>query len=51
MIGIDHVVLTVASIRATSPFYANALGVESVVLDDGRQAHNQGRQNIKQHQV
>jgi catechol 2,3-dioxygenase-like lactoylglutathione lyase family enzyme len=51
MIGIDHVVLTVRSIPATSAFYVNALGVEPVVFDDGRHALQLGRQKINLHEV
>jgi len=51
MIGIDHVVLTVKSIAATTEFYADVLGVEAVVFDDGRHALQIGRQKINLHEA
>lgn len=47
---IDHVVLTVASIRQTCEFYSKVLGMEVIEFGDGRKALGFGRQKINLHQ-
>ena len=47
---IDHFVLTVASIDATSTFYERALGLETVTFAGGRKALTFGEQKINLHQ-
>ena len=49
--GLDHMVLTVASIDATCAFYAEALGIEVVTFGDGRKALSLGRQKINLHEA
>lgn len=48
---LDHFVLTVTSIEATSDFYARALGMEPVTFGDGRKALAFGNQKINLHQA
>lgn len=48
---IDHVVLTVRSIAATSEFYARVLGMSVVKFDTGRVALAFGQQKFNLHQV
>jgi catechol 2,3-dioxygenase-like lactoylglutathione lyase family enzyme len=47
--GIDHVVLTVEDVEATSAFYADVLGAEVVTFDGGRTAIRFGEQKINLH--
>lgn len=49
--GIDHIVLTVASIEATVSFYSKVLGFEPVTFGGGRRALRCGQQKINLHQV
>ena len=49
--GIDHFVLTVASIEATCGFYRDVLGMEVVTFGQGRTALRFGRQKINLHEV
>ncbi|GEM_PF-299143 len=49
--GLDHVVLTVASIPRTIAFYEQALGFKSVEFKPGRYALHFGRQKINLHEV
>lgn len=49
--GLDHVVLTVASIARTVAFYEQALGFESREFKHGRFALHFGRQKINLHEV
>ncbi len=46
---LDHLVLTVADIDATSAFYRRALGMDVVVFGTGRVALVFGRQKINLH--
>lgn len=46
---IDHFVLTVADIQATSAFYEKVLGMETVEFADGRKALSFGGQKINLH--
>lgn len=48
---IDHFVLTVASIDATSAFYGRVLGMETVTFAGGRKALAFGHQKINLHEV
>ena len=48
---LDHFVLTVTSIDATSEFYARALGMEPTTFGDGRKALAFGGQKINLHQA
>lgn len=48
---LDHLVLTVADIGATSAFYTRALGMQAVVFGEGRHALHFGRQKINLHQA
>ena len=48
---IDHFVLTVASIEATSEFYQRVLGMEVVTFRGGRKALKFGQQKINLHEV
>lgn len=48
---LDHLVLTVASIEATSDFYRTALGMEVVAFGEGRKALTFGSQKINLHQA
>lgn len=47
--GLDHLVLTVASIEATCAFYARVLGMEVVTFGQGRTALRFGTQKINLH--
>lgn len=49
--GIDHIVLTVASIPATCEFYARVLGMEVVTFGQGRKALSFGWQKINLHEA
>ena len=48
---LDHFVLTVASIEATTAFYERALGFKAVQFGDGRTALAFGGQKINLHQA
>jgi catechol 2,3-dioxygenase-like lactoylglutathione lyase family enzyme len=48
---IDHIVLTVASIQATSDFYSRALGLEVVTFDGERRAIQVGKQKLNLHEA
>ena len=45
--GIDHIVLTVASIEAAVDFYSRVLGMEVITFGQGRTALRLGGQKIK----
>lgn len=49
--GVDHIVLTVASIPATCEFYARVLGMEVVTFGQGRKALSFGWQKINLHEA
>ena len=49
--GIDHIVLTVASIEASTDFYSRVLGMEVVTFGRGRTALRFGSQKINLHAV
>lgn len=49
--GIDHIVLTVASIPATCEFYARVLGMKVVTFGQGRKALSFGWQKINLHEA
>lgn len=49
--GLDHVVLTVASIDATCAFYEKALGMTHETFGEGRTALKFGSQKINLHQA
>jgi catechol 2,3-dioxygenase-like lactoylglutathione lyase family enzyme len=51
IVGLDHVVLTVASIEATCDFYGRALGIQVVTFGAGRVALQCGDQKINLHQA
>ena len=48
---IDHIVLTVRDIEATSAFYNKALGMEAVIFGDNRRALVFGQQKINLHEA
>ena len=48
---LDHFVLTVADIAATTSFYENVLGMKAVSFGDGRIALEFGQQKINLHQL
>lgn len=48
--SLDHLVLTVKDIEATSAFYSKVLGVEITIFGDGRRALSFGMQKINLHQ-
>ncbi len=48
---LDHLVLTVRSIEATSAFYSRALGMDIVTFGGGRKALAFGAQKINLHEV
>jgi len=48
---IDHLVLTVSDIERTCEFYSRALGMQTVVFDEGRRALAFGGQKINLHQA
>jgi catechol 2,3-dioxygenase-like lactoylglutathione lyase family enzyme len=48
---LDHLVLTVKSIRATCEFYARVLGMEAVTVGGNRQALAFGAQKINLHEA
>lgn len=47
--GLDHLVLTVEDVEATSAFYSAVLGAEVVTFGDGRTALRFGDQKINLH--
>lgn len=47
--GMDHLVLTVASVDKTVDFYTNVLGMDRVIFDDGWTALHFGSQKINLH--
>jgi catechol 2,3-dioxygenase-like lactoylglutathione lyase family enzyme len=51
ILGIDHLVLTVADIEATCAFYDRLLGVRTVRFAEGRTALQLGGQKINLHEV
>jgi catechol 2,3-dioxygenase-like lactoylglutathione lyase family enzyme len=48
---IDHVVMTVRSVEATSAFYTRVLGMHAVTFAGGRKALRFGRQKINLHEA
>jgi catechol 2,3-dioxygenase-like lactoylglutathione lyase family enzyme len=50
-LGIDHIVLTVASIENTLRFYCDSLGMQAVTFGNGRKAIVCGTQKINLHEV
>lgn len=51
LLGLDHFVLTVASIDATVAFYRDILGFEEITFGGGRKAVRGGHQKINLHQA
>jgi catechol 2,3-dioxygenase-like lactoylglutathione lyase family enzyme len=49
--GIDHLVLTVRDVDATSAWYARVLGMEPVTFGAGRRALTFGAQKLNLHQA
>lgn len=49
--GMDHLVLTCASIERTVAFYAGVLGMRAETFDDGRQALHFGDQKFNLHRA
>lgn len=49
--SLDHLVLTVASLKVTSDFYVEALGMRLIEFEDGRQALRFGAQKINLHET
>ena len=49
--AIDHLVLTVADIDATSEFYERVLGAQSISFAEGRRALQIGQQKINLHPI
>ena len=49
--GLDHLVLTVADLDATTTFYERVLGMEGVVFEGGRRALEYGSGKINLHEV
>ncbi len=49
-VGLDHIVLTVASVEKTILFYTEVLGLEEVTFGDNRKALKIGEQKINVHQ-
>jgi catechol 2,3-dioxygenase-like lactoylglutathione lyase family enzyme len=50
VISLNHLVLTVRSIEATSAFYSSVLGMEVVTFGEGRKALTFGSQKINLHE-
>src|SRR5438067_749507 len=48
---LDHVVLTVRDVAATSAFYARVLGMSEVTFGEGRKALTFGAQKINLHEA
>lgn len=51
VVGLDHLVLTVADIEATCAFYVRALGMQRDVFAGGRTALKFGAQKINLHEA
>lgn len=51
ILGLDHLVLTVASIKKTCQFYEDVLGMVPETFGDGRVALKFGQQKINLHEV
>lgn len=49
--GLDHLVLTVASIEASVEFYRRVLGMQAITFGEGRRALAFGRQKINLHEL
>ena len=49
--AIDHLVLTVCDLQATTAFYTRVLGMEEIRFDDGRRALAFGAQKINLHKA
>lgn len=49
--AIDHLVLTVADVDATSEFYERVLGAQSITFGEGRRALQIGQQKINLHPI
>ncbi len=50
ILRLDHLVLTVADIRATCTFYTSVLGMEEITFGTGRKALLFGNQKINLHE-
>ncbi len=50
VLGLDHLVLTVASIEESCAFYSDVLGMEVVTFGEGRKALKFGSQKINLHE-
>jgi catechol 2,3-dioxygenase-like lactoylglutathione lyase family enzyme len=50
-LGIDHLVLTVASIEKSLWFYCELLGMEQITFGIGRKAIRCGHQKINLHEI
>ncbi len=50
VLGLDHLVLTVASIEESCAFYSDVLGMEVVIFGEGRKAVKFGSQKINLHE-
>jgi catechol 2,3-dioxygenase-like lactoylglutathione lyase family enzyme len=51
VLGMDHLVLTVASIERTVAFYTEVLGLRAETFGDGRQALHFGEQKFNLHEA
>ena len=51
VVGMDHLVLTVASIEATVAFYRDVLGMRAETFGDGRWALHFGTQKFNLHEA
>ncbi|MFQ5953989.1 MAG: VOC family protein [Kiloniellales bacterium] len=51
VVGLDHLVLTVADIEATAEFYERVLGMRRVSFSEGRTGLAFGRQKINLHRA
>jgi catechol 2,3-dioxygenase-like lactoylglutathione lyase family enzyme len=51
VLGMDHLVLTVASIERTVAFYAEVLGLRAETFGDGRRALHFGDQKFNLHEA
>lgn len=50
-LGIDHLVLTVASIEKTLWFYCEVLGMKEIIFGNNRKALKCGNQKINLHEI
>ena len=50
VLGMDHLVLTVASVERTVAFYRDVLGLRAETFDDGRWALHFGEQKFNLHE-